>query len=213
MNLCVTYNYCNNVAVYLLIQSEKIGVCIPIIYLITPHLVYNRSWIFPCGGGTEQCTTQDAYIAFRLGPQPQCPIEENPSPTTPEGTCALFDGVCNISTVAPTCVSWLPDCSTQYACTTEEVYLAPTEDKCSGLFQPPPTPDAVCVPVDDGCEWHDPCTIWQGFCGGDYMCGSQVEFARFRRGPTPICAAPSLPEAVPQGECLYRDGQCEWSRK
>ena len=143
-------------------------------------------------------------------------MEKNPSPTTPEGTCALFQENCTFSSVAPTCVSWLPNCRTQYVCTTEKVYVERTEETCSVLSLPPPTPDAVCVPVDDRCEWRDPCTTWQGFCGGDYMCGSQLEFAEFRRGPTPICAAPSpfvLPDPIPPGECLYRDGQCEWSRK
>ena len=170
----------------------------------------------PCGGGNELCTTQDEHVAFHFGRPPPCVFEENPSPTTPEGTCALFDGECIFSTVAPTCVSWLPDCRTRYACTTEDVYLARTEETCNFFFLPPPTPDAVCVPVDDGCEWHDPCAIWQGFCGGDFVCGSQVEFAEFRYGPIPLCFPPPpfiLPEAVPQGECLYRDGQCEWSRK
>ena len=179
-------------------------------------LVFCRRWIVPCGGGIERCTTQEEYAAFVHGPQPGCPVFENPTPVLQEGTCALVDGECRFTTDEPTCVSWLPDCSSLYTCTTEEDYFSRPNTTC--LPFPLATHTSVCVPVDGECQQHNPCTIWQGHCGGEYMCGTQADFAYFNSNPIiPVCAAPDplnpRPNPVPEGECVYHDGQCEWSRK
>ena len=188
-----------------------------------------REGLFPCGEGQSTCLTQDDYAASTIGPQPGCPIIENPSPTPPSGVCALLNNKCSFSDIAPTCVSWLRNCASQYSCSTREEYeaLSSQEILCSFFGFEPPTPTTVCVPVNDSCERYDPCAIWQGHCFGEYMCGSEAEYAAFRHGPTPICAAPPAPLApvfgqpeptpepvslpMPEGECLYRDGECQWS--
>ena len=187
----------------------------------------DRGWLAPCDGG-HKCTAQGEYIGYLSGPRPGCPILQDFNFTQPEGTCVLLNNECTFSTVAPTCVSWLPDCSTQYRCTTEEVYSNRTTVESTCFRITPPTPDSVCVPVNDSCQWHNPCTIWKGFCEGDgYTCGSEVDFAAFINGPHPICAAPPvfppnpfepviptpISQPAPVGECLYHNGQCEWSRK
>ena len=77
----------------------------------------------------------------------------------------------------------------------------------------PPSPNAVCVPRDGGCGWHNPCRTWQGWCNGAYQCGTEEEQQAFFHGPQPSCVAP-LPNAtqpVPAGECVHQDGQCVWS--
>ena len=113
------------------------------------------------------------------------------------------------------CVSWLPDCSTEYSCTTEAEYEARSNATCPVFLVPPPTPDQVCVPQDGECKRYNPCTIWQSHCNGDYNCGSQLEYGRFLNGPIPFCLPPDpnnpRPRPQPQGECLYSDGVCQWS--
>ena len=94
-------------------------------------------------------------------------------------------------------MSWRPACSLGYTCTTEEEYLARSEGTCNdyiffSLSQP--TPDSVCVPVDGGCQWHNPCTTWLDHCNTNYRCGSQADLARFNASPfVPQCAVPGTP--------------------
>ena len=156
-----------------------------------------------------RCTTQQGYVESLTTLQ-ECPIV----PVFPEGTCALLDGDCQFSTEAPLCVSWLQEC-TQYSCTTVDDYSARLHyDVCPFVYTPP-TPTQVCVPENDMCTWYDPCTVWQGHCNGDYVCETKVDYYHFLNGPSPACLAPNAtaPQPMPEGECLYRDGQCEWSCK
>ena len=176
-----------------------------------------RSWIFPCGGGVYQCSTQDIYYSFTYGPQPGCPTLQNFTATPPpETTCSLANNSCSFVAGAPTCVSWLQDCNYEYSCVTEEEFSAATsggEVVCSFPSAPPPSPDSVCIPVDTTCKWYDPCHTWQGWCGGEYMCGTESEYAAFIHGPQPLCVTPSpnATEPVPEAECVYQNGRCVWS--
>ena len=183
-----------------------------------PCKLLHRESVIPCGSvNISRCNTQEGYFESLTTPQ-ECPIV----PVFPEGTCALLDGDCQFSIEAPLCVSWLPDCGRQYICTTEEDYSAQTNGSelmtCSeSSLPPPPTPTEVCVPENDTCIWYDPCIVWQGFCNGDYVCGTRIEFVQFESLGSPTCAGPDLfnplPQPIQEGECLYRDGHCEWSRK
>lgn len=155
-----------------------------------------------------ECGTQEDFARAELFRRP-CPVTEEPLIS---GQCGSIDGECvynvnnNIS-----CVSWRPSCSSQYTCTTEQEYQARDNSTCFRI--PAPTPDRVCVPQDGRCERYNPCTIWQGHCNGGYNCGSRLDYGRFIHGPIPFCL-PFNPNRVtpqPQGECLYRDGQCQWS--
>ena len=175
-----------------------------------------RSWIFPCAGGVYQCTSQSIYASFIFGPQLGCPSLPNMTATLPPGTtCSLANNSCSFVADAQTCVSWLSGCDYQYSCTTEvEFTTAVEEESCSFPFYPqPPSPSSVCVPVNGSCEWYNPCRSWQGWCGGEYQCGTEAQYAYFLNGPQPLCVAPApnATEPVPAGECVYRDGQCLWS--
>lgn len=179
-----------------------------------------RSWIFPCGNGLYQCSTQDVYYNFVYGPQLGCPALQNSSATPPpETTCTLSsNGSCSFVPGAPTCVSWLQDCNYGYSCTTEEEFSSATADEenfCSFPAAHPPSPDSICIPVNDTCEWYNPCRTWQSWCGGDYVCDSESQYAAFINGPQPLCIPPpeNATEPVPAGECVYQDGHCVWSGK
>lgn len=175
-----------------------------------------RSWIFPCGEGTYQCTPQYSYYTFLYGPQPLCPEVVNSTATPPPGVCTADNYTsCSFSPEALTCVSWLGSCDFQYSCTTEEEYLASSNTTDFPCFFPssPPTPAATCVPMNNSCQWYSPCYMWQEWCLGEYRCGNVEEYSRFLSGPQPICAPinSSEPTPIPPGLCLYQDGQCEWS--
>ena len=91
------------------------------------------------------------------------------------------------------------------------------EESSCFIPSPLPPPDTICVPVNDSCEWRNPCRMWQGWCGGQYRCESVAQYATFINGPVPGCIPPSpdanITEPVPAGECVYQDGECEWSGK
>ena len=175
--------------------------------------------MFPCGNGPYRCSSQNEYYSFIFTPQlTGCVINFTATPP-PATTCALANNTCTYVEGAPTCVSWLRDCnSDDYSCATEAEYSIATENDettCSFPTSPPPTPNAICIPVNDTCEWYNPCRVWQNWCGGEYRCGSEAEFAIFLNGPQPICAFPPInaTQPVPPGECVYQDGQCGWSGK
>ena len=177
---------------------------------------FPRSWIFPCGNGAHQCSTQDQYYAFLFGPQPGCPSVQNSTATPPPATtCGLHNNTCSFVAGDPICFSWLHNCGFQYSCTTQEEFTAATREEvvCSFPAAPPPSPDSICIPVNGTCQRRQPCRVWQNWCGGDYVCGSEAQYAAFIHGPQPICAVPppNATEPVPAGECVYQNGLCEWS--
>ena len=151
------------------------------------------------------------YHFFYFGPQPS-PIEVNFTATPPqEGTCALANNTCRFVEEVPTCVSWLRDCDNEYSCTSEEEYEVATENEtvCSFPASRPPPPNSVCVPVNNSCEWRNPCRMWPNWCGWEYLCGSEAQYAAFLHGPQPICRYP--PSNASIGECVYQNNMCEWS--
>ena len=186
------------------------------IIIVLIILQYCSEWTFPCDGGRQMCTTQEEYAFFLTRP-PLCPTFEDPTPETPSGVCALVDGECTFTEdTVPSCVSWLSSgCDQEYSCTTELDFLARGNATCPTFNPPPPTPDQVCVSQSGECQRYNPCTIWRGHCLGPYNCGTFLELGEFQAGPIPICIPPNIftPQHLPEGECLYRDGECEWSRK
>ena len=182
-------------------------------------LHFLRTRVLPCVNGAYRCSSQDEYYRSIFGFQQGCPIGYNSTAMPPPATtCTLANNTCAFVEGAPTCVSWLRDCNIEYSCTTEADFSAATENDetaCSFPASPPPTPNAICIPVNDTCEWHNPCRTWQNWCGGEYRCGSEAQYAAFINGPQPICAFPpfNATSRVPAGECVYQDGQCVWSGK
>ena len=176
-----------------------------------------RSWPFLCVRDAQQCTSQDDFYRLTSGFQPGCPSVANTTATpSPEAACTLDNDTCAFVEGAPTCVSWLRDCNIEYSCTSEAEYTPVPEDDeniCSFPALPPPTPNTICIPVNDTCEWHNPCRVWQNWCGSEYKCGSEAQYAAFIHGPQPLCAYPNPNMPGPVGECVYQDGQCEWSGK
>lgn len=172
--------------------------------------------MFPCGNSGYQCTSQEAYYNFIFGPPLGCPITFNSTTVAPPtASCSIANNTCGFMEDAALCVSWLPNCSYQYSCTTADEMMEATADStdtCNGVYMSPPTPASVCTPINNTCEWRNPCRAWQSSCGERYVCGDEAQYAGFLYGPHPICAnIPNATLPVPAGECIYQDGQCEWS--
>ena len=182
---------------------------------------YLRSSPFPCVNNDYRCSSQNEHFSSQFGLPQGCPILPGSTPGPPPDTpCILANNTCAFVEEAPTCVSWLRGCNIEYSCTTEEDFSAAVTESndtavCSFPASRPPTPNAICIPVNDTCEWYNPCRVWQNSCGVEYRCGSEAEFAMFLNGPQPICAFPPInaTQPVPPGECVYQDGQCGWSGK
>jgi hypothetical protein len=175
-----------------------------------------RSWIQVCEEGepTPRCTTHEEYAQFQ---QQQLVVAQAVFP----GKCAMVNGRCSFSQTQPSCVQ-----SCRYfghECTTIDHFFADPvtpRQSCPPEF---PSSSDVCIPEDGGCAFRNPCVLFQGHCGGEYMCGSLADYALFLTSALPPCAppppdplslnprVPRVPRPPPPGECLYQDGQCKWS--
>ena len=169
-----------------------------------------RSWIFPCGEGQHRCTTEQQYQSFVSGPQPGCPVFYNPNATAPPGECVLINGACNFTENTVNCTTWLPGC--EYRCGTFEEYEENPSDSCPNL-EPVPLPDALCIPINDSCQWYNPCRLRRSFCNLSYQCGTLSEYWAMVYGPQPLCSppAPGWEEPETPGECILQQGECTWS--
>ena len=78
-----------------------------------------------------------------------------------------------------------------------------------------PAPNQLCLPINDTCQWYDPCLYWRGLCKIDYVCGSADEYYAFLYGPQPACTPPS-PRLIPHeppGQCAIKRDHCDWYGK
>ena len=170
-----------------------------------------------------RCTTHEEFefAQFRC-PQQQQQQRLVVAQAVFPGKCAMVNGRCSFSQTQPSCVQ-----SCRYfghECTTIDHFFADAvtpRQSCPPEF---PSSSDVCIPEDGGCAFRNPCVIFQGHCGGEYMCGSLADYALFLTSALPPCAppppdplslnpVPRVPRPSPPGECLYQDGQCKWSRK
>lgn len=160
------------------------------------------------------CTSvEDFERSHRFLPPPRCPTSNSdPVPTPPPGQCRPVDGVCQYAQPIVTCDVWVPDCDYRYTCGTVEERER-TTNRCGNFGQMPPDPDMLCIPVNDTCQWYNPCRYWRGFCLSGYQCGTVDQYYRWLFGPQPLCAYPpeGWVEPQPPGECVVQDQQCGWS--
>ena len=109
---------------------------------------------------------------------------------------------------------WIPDCDYRYTCgSVEERERARENTNCGVIGHPPPPPDNLCLPINNTCQWYNPCHYWRGHCLSPYQCGTADEYYNFVFGPIPGCFVPPerWVELIPPGECLIYDQECNWS--
>lgn len=181
-----------------------------------------RSWIQVCEEGestvpTPRCTTHEEYARYLSEFFVRCPIQQQQKPVTQvvfPGVCAKVDGRCRFSHTQPSCVQ---SCRFfNHQCTTLGQFFADPVKPSENCLQQFPKSSDVCIPEDGGCAMRDPCVLYSDHCGGDYVCGSLADYGLFLTLAVPPCARPprdfqQLPRPPPPGECVYQDGQCEWS--
>lgn len=174
-----------------------------------------REWLQPCLSGRWVCTSEYVYQQSRHGFQLGCPVQAD-TPTPPPGVeCRVVNGTCQYTDSDLECTTWVPDCQFSYTCgSVQERERTANQSHCGG-GQTPPLPDMQCLPINDTCQWYDPCYYWRGFCGGSYSCGNANQYYDFVFGPQPLCARPpeGWGEVLPPGECVVQDQQCQWSSK
>ena len=176
-----------------------------------------REWIQPCLEARWVCGSEEQYWRSRLGPQLGCPVREGDPPTPPPGLkCRVVDGTCQYTNSDLECTRWVPDCHFSYTCgSVQERQRTANSSNCGPpLFnQPPPLPDELCLPINNTCQWYNPCRYWRGHCQAPYYCGTADQFYMHQFGPQPLCALPpeGWVEPQPPGECVVRDQSCQWS--
>ena len=175
--------------------------------------------MFPCGRGTWVCTTEAAYWGFIYGPQPECPAVYPQTTAPPPGECRLVNGACKFTDSELSCKAWV-DLQNGNKCGNVSEYVEFTKSSGSlapkGFGQYPP-PNQLCLPVNETCQWYDPCLYWRDeFCAGDFTCGSADEYYAFLYGHRPSCTPPSpgqMPPAAPLGQCAIKKDMCDWYGK
>ena len=175
-------------------------------------LLYNRSWLFPCGHGVWTCTTEAEYWGFVYGPQPGCPSTFPQTTAPPPGECQVVDGVCQFTNQTLECSTQLNTCQGYQCGSVSDNTERPPGCSFGGQY---PEPDELCLPVNGSCQWYNPCTSWVGHCWSGYTCGSLDQYYQFRLGPQPICVPPppGWVRPDPPGECTVTNGQCHWNSK
>ena len=138
---------------------------------------------------TQRKPTSDTSMAFRQAVQ---------RPKLPP---------CHYNSTILECDTWVPHYDYRYTCG----LVKERDDIMGGGFRTPPTPDKLCVPVNDTCQWFNPCQYWREHSFAPYQCGTLDEYYSFIFGPTPLGARPpdaeQWVEPVPPGVCVVDQKQ------
>ncbi len=174
----------------------------------------HREWLFPCNGGRWQCISEESYQRYQRGPRLGCPsVYTETPPTPPPGQhCRLVNGTCQYTRSDLECTGqnlcYQPVCESTTFFSLIDVACPPSDRS--------PPPDKLCLPINDSCQWFNPCRAWRGHCLSPYRCGTISEYYAFLFGPVAGCAMPpeGWVEPVPPGECVVNANQeCAWSSK
>ena len=184
-----------------------------------------RVWLYPCEGSSWVCTTEAAYWQFKFhvpGSGPDCPtVHPSPTPPPPLGECQLVNGTCKFINSTLKCKTWVDQvhgignkCGTV---TEYNIFM-----KSNGLLAPKgfgdyPPPNQLCLPINNSCQWYNPCISWKGLFTDGNICGSLDEYYAFLYGQPPsyTVTKSSLSEQSPQdvnppGQCAIRKDNCDW---
>ena len=181
-----------------------------------------RAWLYPCEGSFWVCTAEADYWKFMFhvpGARPDCPtVYPNPTPPRPQGECQLVNGTCKFIDSTLKCKTWV-ELGYGNQCGQVTEYFAFVKSKGlsapKGLGQYPP-PNQLCLPINNSCQWYDPCISWKGLFTDGNICGSLDDYYAFLYGQPPSYTPLSgqIPQdANPPGQCAIRKDRCDWYGK
>ncbi len=185
-----------------------------------------RAWLYPCKGSSWVCTTEAAYWKFIYhvpGSLPDCPtVHPNPTPSPPPGECQLVNDTCKFTNSILKCNTSV-DPYNGNKCGSVTEYTASV--KSNGLSAPKgfgqyPPPNQLCLPINNSCQWYNPCISWKGLFTDGNICGSIDEYYAFLYGQPPASTLHSGQLSIPKdldinppGLCAIRNDCCDWYGK
>ena len=121
------------------------------------------------------------------GSVPDCPtVYPNPTPPPP-GECQLVNDTCKFTHSSLKCKTWV-DINNGNKCSsvTDPAYTAFMKNKgLSGLkdFGQYPPPNQLCLPINNSCQWYNPCISWKELFTDGNICGSLDQYYAFLYRP------------------------------
>ena len=189
-------------------------------YLLS--LALYRAWLYPCEGSFWVCTTEAAYWKFIFhvpGSGPDCPtVHPNPTPPPPPGECQLINGICKFIESTLKCKTWVEQYyGNKCGPVIEDSALVKSNELSSPKgFGQYPAPNQLCLPINNSCQWYNPCISWKGLFTNGNICGSLDEYYAFLYGqpPSHTLLSGQIPYDVdPPGQCAIRNDHCDWYGK
>ncbi len=152
------------------------------------------------------------------GSLPDCPtVHPNPTPPPPPGECQLVNDTCKFIDSTLKCNASVEQFyGNKCGPLTEYVASVKTNAGLSapkGFGQYPP-PNQLCLPINNSCQWYNPCISWKGLFTDGNICGSTDEYYAFLYGqPPPSTLHSGIPQELdidPPGQCAIRNDHCDW---
>ena len=189
-----------------------------------------RAWLYPCEGSSWICTTEAAYWKYKFhvpGSVPDCPtVYPNPRPPPPPGECQLVNNTCKFTESTLKCNASVEQlhgnkCGPMHV--TEN--FASDSVKSNGFSAPKgigqyPPPNQLCLPINNSCQWYNPCISWKGLFTDGNVCGSLDEYYAFLYGQPSQSTLHSEQISIskdtdtdPPGQCAIRNDHCDWYGK
>ena len=155
------------------------------------------------------------------GSVPDCPtVYPNPTSPPPPGDCQLVNDTCKFIDSSLKCNASIdPYNGNKCVPVTdpESVKTNGLSAQAKGFGQYPP-PNQLCLPINNSCQWYNPCISWKGLFTDGNICGSLDEYYAFLYGPPSSFTSESLSRQTlqdtdPPGQCAIRNDRCGWYGK
>ena len=152
------------------------------------------------------------------GSVPDCPtVYPNPTPPPPRGECQLVNDMCKFIDSSLKCNASVKqfygnECGPLTVSDSVKRNGPSVQAERFGQYPPP---NQLCLPINNSCQWYNPCISWKGLFTDGNICGSLDEYYAFLYGP-PSSGQTSISKDLdidPPGQCAIRNDHCDWYGK